>query len=169
MMTTPSCNPTQSDPLPSDPPSSAPPQNAPTRSGSQSDRHGGLRVRRFALHFGLVLLAASALGVAVDGRRAGLSVALGVTLAGVNLLLMQKITSALGESGAGAAWGLVLPFKLAAVVGVAYALVAAGVAQPVPLAMGFALLPLTGVFLPRPSSVPDLVTPHPPRRRESTY
>ena len=116
MMTTPSCNPTQSDPLPSDPPSSAPPQNAPTRSGSQSDRPGGLRVRRFALHFGLVL-----------------------------------------------------PFKLAAVVGVAYALVAAGVAQPVPLAMGFALLPLTGVFLPRPSSVPDLVTPHPPRRRESTY
>jgi hypothetical protein len=61
-------------------------------------------------------------------------------------------------------WAVALPFKLAALVGVAYALVSLGVAQPVPLAMGFALLPLTGVFLPRPSSVPVAIS-KPDRRR----
>jgi hypothetical protein len=138
--------------------------------------------RRLALHFCVVLLAASALAVAVGGQRAGLSAALGVALAGVNLLLMQRITSAMtvgdGEgAGAGnAAWGLALPFKLVALVGVAYALVRGGVAQPVPLAMGFAILPLTGVFLPRPTSVPDLgpgprtrlASSHPRRRGAAT-
>ena len=49
----------------------------------------------------------------------------------------------------------------------------ANLAQPVPLAMGFAILPLTGVFLPRPISVPDLdprprASSHANRRREST-
>lgn len=112
--------------------------------------------RRLALHFGVVLLAASSVAAGVGGSRAGLSAALGVTLAGLNLVLMQKITFAMtagSDAGGNAAWGLALPFKLVALVGVAYALVRAGVAQPVPLAMGFAILPLTGVFLPRPTSV----------------
>jgi hypothetical protein len=113
----------------------------------------------------VVLFAASALATGVGGSRAGLSAAIGVVLAGLNLVLMQKITRAMtvgGDAGGNAAWGLALPFKLVALVGVAYALVRAGVAQPVPLAMGFAILPLTGVFLPRPTSVPDR---HPPRAR----
>jgi hypothetical protein len=144
------------------------------------------RARRLALHFITVLLGASAAAGAVGGFPAALSMALGVTLAGANLLLMQKITTgmmapsvedgagrvsgsrsaggaavsaaatpAAAGSAGGAMWALALPFKLAALVGVAYALVSLGVAQPVPLAMGFALLPLTGVFLPRPSSVPS--------------
>lgn len=132
-----------------------------------------------ALHFGVVLVAASALAAAVGGGRAGLSAALGVALAGANLLLMQKITSAMtmgsgGDTGGNPAWGLALPFKLVTLVGVAYALVSSGVAQPVPLAMGFAILPLTGVFLPRSIRVPDLelrprarlASAH--RRRETT-
>lgn len=145
------------------------------------------RGRHLALHFGVVLVGSSALVAAVGGARAGLSAALGVALAGFNLLLMQKITRAMtggggdsrggsrtdaGAAGGNAAWGLVLPFKLVALVGVAYALVSSGVAQPVPLAMGFAILPLTGVFLPRRISVPDfdprLPAPsHPSPRRES--
>jgi hypothetical protein len=134
------------------------------RSGAESGRS-----RRLALHFIAVLLGASGLAVAIGGLRAGISTASGVALAGANLVLMQKITSAMtatsdGTSGGpaaagGAAWGLLLPFKLVSLVGVAYALVTFGVAQPVPLAMGFALLPLTGVFLPRPASVPDLISP----------
>ena len=99
----------------------------------------------------------------LGGAPAALSAAVGVTLAGVNLVLMQKITSQMtagsGDGAGNAAWGLALPFKLVALVGVAYALVRGGVAQPVPLAMGFALLPLTGVFLPRPTSVPDSGSP----------
>lgn len=140
------------------------------------------RAGRLALHFGVVLVGASALAAGVAGARAGLSAALGVALAGANLLLMQKITRAMtagsadsagGDAAGNPAWGLALPFKLIALVGVAYALVSSGVAQPVPLAMGFALLPLTGVFLPRPMSVPDLdprprAPSHPGRRREST-
>jgi len=128
------------------------------------------------LHFGVVLVVVSALASMVGGARPALSAAIGVVLAGVNLLLMQKITSAMtGADGAGAAWGLALPFKLVALVGVAYALVRGGVAQPVPLAMGFALLPLTGVFLPRPTSVPPLdsgrqtrrASTHPRHRRDT--
>jgi hypothetical protein len=129
----------------------------------------GGRARRFTVHFISVLLGASALTSLVAGQRAGISAALGVALAGANLFLMQKITSAMtgpGGAGGSAAWGLALPFKLVALVGVAYGLVSSGVAQPVPLAMGFALLPLTGVFLPRPSSVPDLSPRHPGQRRE---
>jgi hypothetical protein len=132
------------------------------------------RARHLTLHFGVVLVGASALAAAVGGASAGLSAALGVALAGANLLLMQKITGAMttgagdtgsADAGGNPAWGLALPFKLVALVGVAYALVSSGVAQPVPLAMGFAILPLTGVFLPRPISVPSS---HASRRREST-
>jgi hypothetical protein len=84
---------------------------------------------------------------------------------------MQKITRAMtggGDGGASAAWGLLLPFKLVALVGVAYLLVSTGVAQPVPLAMGFAILPLTGVFLPRPTSVAD-PNLRPYERRSSSH
>jgi hypothetical protein len=122
------------------------------------------RARRLALHFIVVLLGASVVGLVAGGQRTAASVALGVALAGANVLVMQKITSLMAAphgdsvSGGGAVWGLLLPFKLLALVGVAYALVARG-AEPVPLAMGFALLPLTGVFLPRPSSVEGRIQP----------
>jgi hypothetical protein len=116
---------------------------------------GRASVRRLAAHFALVLLVSGGIALFVGGPRSGLSAVLGVTLAGANLLLMRKITSALANaSGASAAWAIALPFKLVALVGIAYALVHFRVAQPVPLAMGFALLPLTGVFLPRTGSVP---------------
>ncbi len=115
--------------------------------------------QRLALHFCVVLLVASGAATLLGGGRAALSAALGVFLAGGNLLLMRKITAALADaSGGSAAWAIALPFKLVALVGLAYALVHFGVARPVPLAMGFALLPLSGVFLPRPSSVFDLPT-----------
>jgi hypothetical protein len=138
-----------------------PASRVPARGGESSPAvpSRGLRspVGRLSLHFGLVLLGASAGAALLGGARSGFSAALGVGLAGANMLLMRKITAVLVEaSGASAAWALALPFKLAALVGFAYALVSTGVARPVPLAMGFALLPLTGVFLPRASSVPDL-------------
>jgi hypothetical protein len=178
-----------SDPPSSDPPSRAPPsrdilgrghdpsdgeavagrdQPSPPGTRAAPSAPGG-RAHRLAWHFISVLLGASALTSLVAGQPAGISAALGVALAGANLFLMQKITSAMtgpGGAGGSAAWGLALPFKLVALVGVAYGLVSSGVAQPVPLAMGFALLPLTGVFLPRPSSVPDLGPRHPVQRRE---
>ena len=105
---------------------------------------------RLALHFGVVFLAAGVVGGLLGGAPSAVSALLGVALAAGNLLLMRRITSAL-TGGGGSAWLVVLPFKLVALVGAAYALVATKVAQPVPLAAGFALLPLTAVFLPRPS------------------
>lgn len=116
--------------------------------------------RRLALHFAVALVVGLGLGLFAGGPRGALSGALGVGLSGANLLLMRRITSALATPGGGAAvWALALPFKLVLLVAIAYALVATGVAEPVPLAMGFALLPLTGVFLPRASSVPHLTDP----------
>jgi hypothetical protein len=136
------------------------------RARSAADEPAGRgSVGRLAAHFAVVLLVAAGLATFVAGPRSGLSAALGVTLAGANLLLMRRITSALADaSGASAAWAIALPFKLIALVGIAYALVHLRVAQPVPLAMGFALLPLTGVFLPRTGSVPHPMTAR--RRRE---
>jgi hypothetical protein len=72
---------------------------------------------------------------------------------------MRRIMGAMTANGASAAWAVVLPFKLLGLVAGAFALVRLGLAQPVPLAIGFALLPLTGVFLPRASSVPAVSPP----------
>jgi hypothetical protein len=132
---------------------------------------GRASIRRLAWHFAVVLSSAAALAALVGGPKSGISAALGVSLAGANLLLMRRITSALANaSGASAAWAIALPFKLVALVGIAYALVHLRVAQPVPLAMGFALLPLTGVFLPRTGSVrhPDSARLSPRGRRKSS-
>jgi hypothetical protein len=136
---------------------------------SADEPAGRASIRRLAWHFGVVLLSAAALAALVGGPKSSLSAALGVLLAGANLLLMRRITSALANaSGGSAAWAIALPFKLVALVGLAYALVHLRVAQPVPLAMGFALLPLTGVFLPRTGSVrhPNTARSNPRRGRK---
>ncbi len=104
-----------------------------------------------------VLLLASYAGHAVGGLRVGLSVGAGVLLSAANLLALRRITAALaGAPGTSSAWGFLLPFKLIALAGVGLTLVEFGGAEPIPLAIGFALLPLTGVLLPRPSSVPRI-------------
>jgi hypothetical protein len=111
--------------------------------------------RGLLLHFSIVLSLATVTAFNLGGARSALSAGLGVTLAGINLLVMRKVMSGLIHAeGASTAWAIVLPLKLLGLVGAAFALVDLRVAQPVPLAIGFALLPLTGVFLPRASSVP---------------
>lgn len=108
--------------------------------------------RRVLLHLTVVLAVVTAAGAALGGAHMAQSAALGVLLGAANLLLMRRITRAMTEGGS-AAWALALPVKLIALVGVAYLLVQSGVAQAIPLAVGFAVLPLTSVFLPQPSSV----------------
>jgi hypothetical protein len=121
---------------------------------------GRSRVQGLLLHFVVVLCLASTTAYSFAGPRAAASAALGVVLGGINLLVMRKVMGALtGASGGSAAWALALPLKLLALVGAAFVLVHSRVAQPVPLAIGFALLPLTGVFLPRASSVPAAPSP----------
>jgi hypothetical protein len=122
----------------------------------------GRRVWRRGLlvHFVIVVVVVSGAAATFSGPTAALSAALGVGLAGVNLWLMHRMMGALTlTGGASTAWAVALPFKLLALVASAYALVRLGLAEPVPLAIGFALLPLTGVFLPGASSVPALVIP----------
>jgi hypothetical protein len=115
----------------------------------------GAHLWRLTAHFALVLCFVSGVAAAFGGRRAAVSGALGVLLAGLNLLLMRRIMGALAGAGGGsAAWAIALPFKLVGLVAAAFTLVELRIAQPVPLAIGFALLPLTGVFLPAASSVP---------------
>jgi hypothetical protein len=107
-----------------------------------------------SVHFALVLVVAALLGAVLAGAHTALSAALGVALCGGNLLAMRRITSALTAGDGGSAmWALALPVKLIVLVGVAFLLVHTRTALAFPLALGFALLPLTSVFLPRPSSV----------------
>lgn len=111
-------------------------------------------VRRMSAHFVIVLAAAAILGALLSGAHAALSAALGVALCGANLLAMRWITRALtAGDGGSAVWALALPVKLIVLVAVAFLLVHTRTALAFPLALGFALLPLTSVFLPRPSSV----------------
>lgn len=107
-----------------------------------------------SVHFGFVLATAAILGAVLGGGHAALSAALGVALCGANLFVMRRITRALtAGDGGSAVWALALPVKLIALVAVAFLLVHTRTALAFPLALGFALLPLTSVFLPRPSSV----------------
>jgi hypothetical protein len=101
----------------------------------------------------VVACGATALGAVVGGAHVAQSAALGVGLCAVNLLVMRRITRNLTEGGS-AVWALALPAKLIGLVGAAYWLVETQVALPFPLALGFAVLPLTSVFLPQPSTVP---------------
>ncbi|HKO92275.1 MAG TPA: hypothetical protein VJU61_14020, partial [Polyangiaceae bacterium] len=90
----------------------------------------------------------------LGGAAAARSAALGVLLGAVNLLAMRYITRELTRADGGSAvWALALPAKLLTLVGSAYALVVSELALAFPLALGFAALPLSSVFLPRPSSV----------------
>lgn len=103
-----------------------------------------------ALHLLVVLGVSAAVAALVSGTGAAVSAALGVGLAALNLALMRRIVGALtAESGLGALWALAFPVKLVVLVGGAFVLVQRGVADPVPLAIGFALLPLSSVFLRR--------------------
>jgi hypothetical protein len=104
------------------------------------------------LHFTGALLTVIALGGLLGDGHVALSAALGVVLCAVNLLVMRRITRALTEGGS-AVWALALPFKLLLLVAAAFLLVHSRAALAFPLAIGFAVLPLTSVFLPRPSSV----------------
>jgi hypothetical protein len=109
--------------------------------------------RALGLHL-LVVLVVSASGAAlVGGSRAAISTAIGIGLAALNLMVMRRIVHALtAADGQGAVWALAFPAKLVAVVGGAFVLVDRDIAEPVPLAIGFALLPLSGVFLRRGGS-----------------
>ncbi len=109
--------------------------------------------RALVLHL-LVVLAVAASGAALaGGSRAAASAAMGVGLAALNLMVMRRIVRALTAAGGqGALWALAFPAKLVAVVGGAFVLVDRDIAEPVPLAIGFALLPLSGVFLRREGS-----------------
>jgi hypothetical protein len=110
--------------------------------------------RRFALHLAVLIVLGVALGAVLGGPAAARSAAIGVLLGAVNLLAMRRITHGLTRADGGSAvWALALPVKLLTLVGSAYALVVSGLALPFPLALGFAALPLSSVFLPRPSSV----------------
>ena len=67
---------------------------------------------------------------------------------------MRRIAQGLtAADGGSAAWALALPVKLVVLVAAAFLLVHTRTALAFPLALGFAALPLTSVFLPQPSSV----------------
>lgn len=110
--------------------------------------------RALGLHL-LWVLGVAACGAALaGGARAAVSTAVGIGLAALNLMVMRRIVRALtAPSGQGAVWALAFPAKLVAVVGGSFVLVDRDIAEPVPLAIGFALLPLSAVFLRRGGSV----------------
>ena len=110
--------------------------------------------RRFVLHLAVLIVVGVALGAVLGGPAAARSVAIGVLLGAVNLVAMRRIARGLTRTDGGSAvWALALPVKLLTLVGSAYVLVVSELASAFPLALGFAALPLSSVFLPRPSSV----------------
>jgi len=115
---------------------------------------GQLSALRMGVHFGLVLALVAAGGAALGGAPAARSGALGVVLCAANLLIMRRISQGLtAADGGSAVWALALPVKLVVLVAVAFLLVHTRTALAFPLALGFAALPLTSVFLPQPSTV----------------
>jgi hypothetical protein len=97
---------------------------------------------RCLVAIGVLGCIASAVAFLVAGPRQALAVAVGSALAAANLWLLAILVRRwLSPAGSLTVWGLLLPVKLAALVAVLYALVAARVVQPVPLLVGFALLP----------------------------
>lgn len=72
----------------------------------------------------------------------------GVALSTVNLAFLERVVRALARPGrAQIVWALMLPVKFLLVVAVGYALLRAGMAEPAPLALGFATLPLAFALL----------------------
>jgi len=106
------------------------------------------------LHLAAALALVTAVGAYFGGAHTALSAALGVALCAANLWVMRRITRGLmAAEGGSAVWALALPVKLIVLVTVAFLLVHSRTALAFPLALGFAVLPLTSVFLPQPSSV----------------
>jgi hypothetical protein len=104
-------------------------------------------LRRCLVTIGGLGVIASIVALLVAGPRPALAVALGSALAAANLWLLAILVRRwLSPAGSLTAWGLLLPVKLAALVALLYALVAARVVQPVPLLVGFALLPFAILF-----------------------
>jgi hypothetical protein len=115
---------------------------------------GELSALRIGIHLGLVLAVVTGFGALLGGGHAALSGALGVALCAANLLIMRRIAQGLtAAEGGSAVWALALPVKLVVLVAAAFLLVHTRTALAFPLALGFAALPLTSVFLPQPSSV----------------
>ncbi len=102
---------------------------------------------RCLLSIGVLGAIAAVAALLVAGPRPALAVAVGSALAAANLWLLAILVRRwLSPAGSLTAWGLLLPVKLAALVAILYALVAARVVQPVPLLVGFALLPFAILF-----------------------
>ena len=102
---------------------------------------------RCLLSIGVLGALAAIAALLVAGSRPALAVAVGSALAAANLWLLAILVRRwLSPTGSLTAWGLLLPVKLAALVAILYALVAARLVQPVPLLVGFALLPFAILF-----------------------
>jgi hypothetical protein len=115
---------------------------------------GQLSALRMGIHFALVLAVVTVCGALLGGAQAAWSGALGVALCAGNLLIMRRIAQGLtATDGGSAVWALALPLKLVVLVAAAFLLVHTRTALAFPLALGFAALPLTSVFLPQQSSV----------------
>lgn len=75
--------------------------------------------------------------------RAGLSVAMGATTAALNLWLLGFLLRRWLQPGASVApWAVATALKFGTLIALLYLLVVSGLAQPLPLILGFGALPL---------------------------
>ncbi len=95
---------------------------------------------------GLVL---TLFGAAFAGVRAGISVALGATLAAGNLWLLARIVTELlpgdsagAEAQSRAGWALVAVLKMFGLLALAWLLMRHGIVSPLPMLVGFGALPI---------------------------
>lgn len=120
------------------------------------DRHAG-RDRRLDAALWSVAGAAAVLSAGsmlALGLRSGLSAAAGGAVAVVNFWLIVRLAGAfLQGRRRSPAWGALGALKLAALLGVAYAIVRARAADPLGFILGYAALPLGIVLMQLPSAL----------------
>ena len=118
--------------------------------GVLSSKLGDAALRRtFAsvLAAGIVL---TALGAALRGRSAAVSVGVGTVLAVANLYVLARVVHALAvpapRANAGAAWAVITVGKIMLLFGLAWGLMTWRMADPIPLVVGYGALPIGIAF-----------------------
>ncbi|EYF06662.1 Hypothetical protein CAP_1792 [Chondromyces apiculatus DSM 436] len=121
---------------------------------------GTMRATLISVALTAVVLSLGAL--ASYGQRPALGVALGGTMAVINLYVFAKVGEAfLGKRGNAAPWAVIAVVKLCALVGAVWLILRTGVVPPLALAVGFTSL-VIGI------TVGSLFGPKPPEDEDPT-
>lgn len=84
----------------------------------------------------------AAIAAVVSGERVALGVAIGAAAATLNLWALSRLVRAFLAQGGGVPWSVVGLFKFAALIALLFLVVKLGIADVLPLVIGFGALPI---------------------------